>query len=312
MILVPEAQISEYTEKGYWGSKTILDYVFEHAREAPAQETLVDPYNRSDLVGGEPKRLTYAQLIEAVDRLALKLLELGIKKDDIIAVQLPNIAELVIAYLAIVRVGGIITPFGVQYRTHEIEYMFRQCDVVAYITTREFNKFNYINMIKTIALKYPNLKHIIAVGDDLPENVLSFEEIISTPIESKYPKNHLEGRQSGPNEVFTICWTSGTEADPKGVPRSHNHWIITGTLNTTMCLLPPKCTVLASFPIINMAGIGTGFMTWVANGGKLVLHHPFDTPTLLKQIPGGKDLLYHGTPRSFNSLGSIASLGRSR
>lgn len=288
MLLVSEEQIKEYSYKGYWGSKTIVDLVYEHAYEALQEETLVDPYNRKNLVGGEPKRLTNQQLIEAVDRLAVKLLELGIKKDDVIAVQLPNIVELVISYLAIARVGGIITPLGVQYRTHEVENALKQCAVVAYITTLEFNKFNYIDMIQAIAPKYPNLKHVISVGADLPENVLSFEEIISTPIPSKYSDDYLDGRQSGPNEVFTICWTSGTEADPKGAPRSHNHWIITGTLNTTICLLPPRCTVLASFPLINMAGIGAALMTWVVNGGKLVLHHPFDAPTLLQQIPGEK------------------------
>lgn len=286
MLLVSEEQIREYSYKGYWGSKTIVDLVYEHAYEALQEETLVDPYNRKNLVGGEPKRLTNEQLIEAVDRLAVKLLELGIKRDNVVAVQLPNIVELIISYLAIARIGAITTPLGVQDRTHEVEYVLEQCDPVAYITAHEFNSFNYINMIQGIAPKFSNLKHVISVGADLPENVLSFEEIISTPIPSKYSDDYLEGRQSGPNEVFTICWTSGTEADPKGVPRSHNHWIIIGTLNTTICLLPPKCTVLASFPLINMAGIGAALMTWVVNGGKLVLHHPFDAPTWLQQIPG--------------------------
>lgn len=288
MLLVPEELIEEYTKKGYWRNETIVDLVYQNARETPEDEAVVDPYNRRELVGREPKRFTYAQMIKAVDRLAFGFIELGIKKDDIIAVQLPNIVELILTYLAASRVGAIVSPLGVRYRTHEVGHALKLCAPVAYVTATTFNEFDYIQMIKGLSSKYPKLKTIIGVGvdDEISGDILSFEEIIETPFEEKYPEDHLEGRQSGPNEVFSICWTSGTEAEPKGVPRSHNHWRITGLHNPFICQLPPGSTTLASFPMINMAGIGAAFMPWVVNGGKLVLHQPFDAQIYLKQIPG--------------------------
>jgi len=290
MLLVPDEQIKEYTEKGYWGHDTIVDLVYRNARETPEEEAIVDPYNRKELVGTEPKRITYAQLIKAVDRLAIKFVELGIKKDDVIAVQLPNIVELIVTYLAASRVGAIITPLGVQYRSHEVGYVLELCEPVAYVTAATFNRFKYIEMIRKLEPKHPKLKTIIGTGvnEEIPGGVIHFEEIVNTPFEKRYSEDYLEGRQSGPNEVFSLCWTSGTEAEPKGVPRSHNHWRITGMHNPVLCEFPPRCTILASFPLINMAGIGAAFMPWVLNGGKLVLHQPFDADTYLKQIPGEK------------------------
>ena len=59
MIPVTQELIQEYSSKGYWGDKTILDYVFENAKATPDKEALVDPYNKPALVGGEAKRLTH-------------------------------------------------------------------------------------------------------------------------------------------------------------------------------------------------------------------------------------------------------------
>jgi len=288
MLLVPEELIEEYTEKGYWRNETIVDMVYKNAKETPEDEAVIDAYNRRELVGREPKRLTYAQMIQAIDRLAIKFIELGIKKDDIIAIQLPNIVELILTYLAASRMGAIISPLGVRYRTHEVGHALRSCEPVAYVAATTFNRFDNIKMLKGLIPQHPNLKTIVGVGveEEISGGILSFEEIIGTPLEEKYPEDYLEGRQSGPNEVFSICWTSGTEAEPKGVPRSHNHWRITGLHNPFICQLPQRSTTLASFPLINMAGIGAAFMPWVVNGGKLVLHQPFDANVYMKQIPG--------------------------
>lgn len=55
MILPSPEQIREYTERGLWGDKTIIDYFGEHVREAPDRFCLVDPLNRQDLTGAPRK-----------------------------------------------------------------------------------------------------------------------------------------------------------------------------------------------------------------------------------------------------------------
>ena len=116
MILASEKMIRYWTDAGAWGDKTFIDYFKEHVLADPEKICLVDPLNREALVGSKPERLTYRELDKAVDAVAEGLLAKGIKKDDIIMVQLPNIWELAMLYLAIARTGALISPMPMQWR----------------------------------------------------------------------------------------------------------------------------------------------------------------------------------------------------
>jgi hypothetical protein len=87
MILASQGMIQEWTEKGAWGKKTLIDFFKENVKKDPDKECLVDSLNKKDLVGLEPERLTYSQLDRAVDATAESLIAKGIQKDDIIMVQ---------------------------------------------------------------------------------------------------------------------------------------------------------------------------------------------------------------------------------
>ncbi len=87
-----------------------------------------------------------------------------------------------------------------------------------------------------------------------------------------------------PADAVTLCWTSGTEATPKGVPRDANTWNVLGA----GCAFAPQLTaddvILSTFPLVNMAGFGGVLVPWLLTGARLVQHHPFDMPTFLAQI----------------------------
>ncbi|MCP4123415.1 MAG: AMP-binding protein, partial [Bacteroidetes bacterium] len=164
MIPVSQEQIKEFTEKGWWGNRTILDIFFENAEKHPDAEALVDPYNRPDLAGGDVKRLTWAELANIVDCLALSFERLGIKKDDVILIQVPNIAESVIAFFAVARIGAISSPLSMMARSREVGYAIEATDAVGIITVKEFNSFNHLDMAKEFKEKYERFKYLILAG----------------------------------------------------------------------------------------------------------------------------------------------------
>ena len=90
------------------------------------------------------------------------------------------------------------------------------------------------------------------------------------------------------DDVLTICWTSGTEGMPKGVPRSHNHWIAGSIAHYDGAQIRPRDRLLNPFPLVNMAAIGGCFMSWLRAAGTLLLHHPFELPVYLQQIAAEK------------------------
>lgn len=287
MITVPQEQIREYTARGWWGTDTIVDLFLRNAEKTPASTAIVDPPNRQQFTVGQPLSLTYAETRRVMDRLASGLLSLGIGKDDIVMVQLPNVVELACVYLALARIGAIASPLPVQYRTHELRHTMSVVQPKAYITTTNFAGFNFVAMVSTIKSEFPSLQNIIALGEDLPPEVVSLASLMAGSDERALGPL-MAGREPTANDVFTICWTSGTEADPKGVPRSHNHWISIAYALVDGCDMDPGCHILNPFPFINMASIGGMFVPWLLTGGKFVLHHPLDLPVFLGQIQSEK------------------------
>ncbi len=86
------------------------------------------------------------------------------------------------------------------------------------------------------------------------------------------------------DDILTICWTSGTEGVPKGVPRSHNHWIAGSLCHYDGAQIRRGDRLLNPFPLVNMAALGGCFMSWLRAAGTLLLHHPFELPVYLQQI----------------------------
>jgi len=133
MFLTPKELIAEYTAKGWWG-EVILDDLLQRNRAAsPSRNALVDPSNREKLDGKAPRRLTWAELGDEVDRMAAAFLDLGLVKDDIVTYQTPNTVETVIIALAAARIGLIISPVVMPYRKHELDYIL---GIVKAYTTR--------------------------------------------------------------------------------------------------------------------------------------------------------------------------------
>lgn len=295
MILSSQEQIREYTEKGWWGTDTIMDLALRNAQSTPDDVALVDPPNRAQLTAGEPKRLTHAGVAEAMDRIAAGLLGAGIEQDDIIMVQLPNIAELALIYLAAGRIGAIVSPLPVQYRTHELRRVMGITEPKAFLTTTNFGDFNYVDMVQELQPEFPSLQTVIAVGDDLPAGVLSLQEMLDTPHDEASLQAYLDKHETTANDILTICWTSGTEAEPKGVPRSHNLWIWISYASIDGCEMERGFHLLNPFPLINMAGIGGMLVPWLLIGGRLVMHHPLDLPVFLGQI-GAEQINYTVVP----------------
>jgi len=302
MILRSEAVIADYTARGWWGHETLNDMLARHVRETPGQDALVDPSNRAEITDGAPKRYTYAELDRAVNRLAARLLEQGATKDTIMAVQLPNIAELVLVYLAAAKIGAIVSPFPVQYREFELEQLGNFVEAELFITAGRIGKHLHAEMVATLQPKMPKLKKILALGQNLPDGVIALDPLLETEPDFTLLGKHVSQHLVNANDIVTICWTSGTEGRPKGVPRSHNDWIVPAYGTVDAGEIEAGWHLLNPFPLVNMAGIGGMLVPWLLTGGKLVMHHPLSLPVFLQQIAQEKIHYTVAPPALLNML----------
>jgi acyl-CoA synthetase (AMP-forming)/AMP-acid ligase II len=271
MIFASQESIREWTAKGVWGKKTLIDYFKENAAKTPDAVCLADPPNKEALVGVKPEKLTFRELDRAADAAAEAFIAKGIRKDDIIMVQLPNCWELAMLYLAISRAGALISPMPMQWRQTEIEYIAGLTEARAFITVEEFSSFKHREMVEKLQTKQPSIKNIITLTELRDMAKGSVTGILDTiPVDA--------------NDAFTLCWSSGTEAEPKGCPLSHNNWLFQGSIQYEVAPIRPGCNLITAGPLVNMASIGTVFVPWLMTGGKFCLHHPFDGPTFITQL----------------------------
>ena len=134
MILIPQAKIDEYTGRGWWGTTTLWNLFEQHVNQRPDAEAVVDAANRADFAHGEHRRLTWAQLADAVDRFCRLLLDAGVRRDERLLMQLPNGVEQYIVYLSCARLGIVITPVPVQYRENELDHILAHTQAAAVVT----------------------------------------------------------------------------------------------------------------------------------------------------------------------------------
>lgn len=273
MFLTPSERVRDYEARGWWSGEGV-DALLQRAVEAQGDSpSLVDPVNRLQLDGRDPERLSWREVGERVDALGAALLDYGLAKDDIVLAQLPNTVDAVLLFLACARLGLILSPVAMQYRMHELGHVVAKTRPKAIVTVLAFAGFDHAAQARKLG------PMVLLFGDG---NQDLREAAASADVERM--QAHVARHAPTGGEVLTICWTSGTEARPKGVPRDHNHWILNAHVVAQGTGMIPGDTLLNPFPLVNIGSIGGLVMPWLSLPARLVLHHPFDLRVFLKQI----------------------------
>lgn len=202
-----QEMINEYTGKGYWTPETFAGVWDRNAREYPSKEAIVD----------SRKRLTWSQAKTWTDRVALGLLELGLKKDDMVIFQLPNCVELCLLRVACEKAGLLFMPVVRTQRHMEMEHILASTEARAIVIPRSFRDFSYWNMIHDIRSRLPKLEFVIVAGEDVPERAISLDNMALQPVEQKYASDYLERTRCSATEFCMVLHTTGSTGFPKFV-----------------------------------------------------------------------------------------------
>ena len=296
MILTKKNRIDDFTKRGWWGEETLYSLFQDAVTSSGDQEALVDPENRADITGDAPKRLSFNEIDKTVERYASIFFEQGLRKDDIALIQLPNVVELPMVYLALSKLGIICSPIPMQYGAYEINSIIAETNPKAFISIQTFNNNAHAEQFSSA---FTNGEIKLALGEI--ENFIDLHNY--NPVSDAYESQQLYA-QDNPitaNDIFTICWTSGTTGTPKGVPRSHNLWLPMAKAAGYVSETEEGDTLLNPFPMINMASIGGFLFNWLLCKGKLIQHHPFDLNVFLNQI-ASEDVKYTIAPPAIMNM----------
>ena len=286
MILVPREKIDDYTRRGWWDERMIGEIFIEQAERLGDRLAVADPPNRMQLTGEAPLRWSWAALQDQVGRWLHILQDRGLRKDDVVVVQLPNVVELHPIYLACAIAGVVVSPVPVQYRAHELAHVVETSQArVAICATRVGNHHAAEHWLANRGQLH-GLQEVWSLGLDAPAGAFDLgPALASAPAwDAQRMRAHMSEIGLSAHDVVTICWTSGTEARPKGVPRNHNEWLIIGRSVIDGGQIPTGAQMVIPFPFVNMAGVSTSLMAWLLAGCGLHQHHPFDLDVFIQQL----------------------------
>lgn len=199
--------IDEYVAKGYWNEITMVDIFEEDAKNYPYKEAVVD----------SNRRLTWLEVKQYSDRLAVKFLELGIERDQIIVVQLLNTVDAFVLQVAFRKAGVVNAQAIPVFRHKEMGYVLESLEAVGVVIPWRQRNFDYFQMIQDLKPNLPKLKYIFISGNKVPPGGIAINEIYQQPLEEKYTADVLENHKINAFDTSIILLTSGSTGIPKMV-----------------------------------------------------------------------------------------------
>jgi len=291
MITSSKQRITRLTDQGVWGNKVLHTFLEQNAAQVPDRVAFKDQFDRKKWTNESATQLSWRELANASENLAIQLQKAGVGQGDRVIVQLPNVVELAVIYFAFSKIGAVVSPVPIQYGQHELRKVQSVLESKYLICLAQFKD----NSLVSLASDALSMVTVLCFGKDL---------IIDS-------QDHNEQCNYAPNDanrILTICWTSGTTGTPKGVPRSHNMWVATGRLCIQAADHTTEDVLLNPFPFVNMAALG-GFMFPAAIlGCSLVFHHPIDVPVFLQQMQDEKISYTLAPPALLNQLAKSEDL----
>jgi 2,3-dihydroxybenzoate-AMP ligase len=255
----PPEFAKRYREKGYWLDRTL------------AQEYRIafDKYEKRVALLDRDRSITYGELDRMSDNLALNLLEAGFQSLDRVVVQLPNVSEFVVLYLALQKIGGVPIAALMPHRFAEISQFVELSGAVACVVPDNQGDFDYCAMVDRIRQKSPRLRYGIVLGPARP-GFLSLADLIEKP--AKLPKSALSEIKIDPDDPAIFQLSGGTTGIPKLIPRTHNDYAYNTKMASAVCAVGENSVLLVILPIAhNLPLACPGIQGFLFHGGRAVL-----------------------------------------
>ena len=251
-------------------------------------------------------KISYKKLRDIADRLATALVNLGLKKGDVVAIMIPNFPQFIVSYYGILKAGGIATACSVLHTEHELAYQLN--DAGAEIIIAWDNQVEKINKIK----ERTRLRHVIITNvlDYAPMATRNPPEIAGTlqfinlinntkPNPPKFDTNAKE-------DIVCLQYTGGTTGLPKGAMLTH-HNIVSNCMAIFAWggqeLRRGKETILTNLPLFHIYGQTVCMNVHIYMGSTIALNpDPRDQKSLFELIKATHPTMFPGVPTMYMRL----------
>ena len=259
VVRFPPEFAARYRAKGYWQDRSLRDTFDEVFNRFAERVAIID----------RELSITFAQLDERATRLALNLLDEGLKPLDRVVVQLPNVVEFAYLYFALQKLGCIPIMALPTHRYREMSQFAELSGAAACATLDRARDFDYREMVGRIREANNSVRFGIILGD-APAGFLSLGELIERP--SKHSVDDLRKIQIDPEDPAVFQLSGGTTGIPKLIPRTHNDYIYNSKIASEVTGVGADQIFLDVLPLAhNLPLACPGLQGYLLHGGRMVL-----------------------------------------
>ncbi|GHJ41195.1 (2,3-dihydroxybenzoyl)adenylate synthase [Streptomyces sp. TS71-3] len=248
----PQSLAERYRGAGYWAGRPLDHLLREQAGHAP---------DRVALVGAGGDRWTYAELDARADRTAAGLRGIGIGPRDRVVVQLPNTADFVVLFFALLRTGAIPVLALPAHRESEIVHIAEVSGATAYAIPDVHDGYDHRLLARALRKAVPSVVHVLVAGE--PEEFTPLSAVDGEPMALPAPD---------PGDVALLLLSGGTTGKPKLIPRTHDDYAYNVRASVEMCGFDASTVYLVVLPTAhNFALACPGLLGALMAGGTVVL-----------------------------------------
>jgi acetyl-CoA synthetase len=180
---------------------------------------------KSEIEDGTMRALTYKQLRDEVNKMAAALRSLGLGKGDAIGVFMPMVPEIVVAMVAIIKIGGIFLPLFSGFGAAAIVSRLNDANAKALFTgagTYRRGKFCPMKPIADHAVaQIPTLRHLVVLNQAGEWLIEDLSSDAGPPTKLPGPFDDAPTERTSAEDPMMIIYTSGTTGRPKGAVHTH-------------------------------------------------------------------------------------------
>lgn len=227
-----------YLDAGWWTNETLHGWIKQRALDAGDQP----------VINTGSSTITYNELAKTVERVASNFFRLGLRAGDIVTVQLPNIPEFLIAYLAICRLGAIVSTAHTPYRAADLRLLLSHGRARAFVGLTQAKDYSPTGVVAELMSELPLLEHVIGVGEP-QQGVVPWSDLLTgTP-------QFSEDVAPVPTDPFLLLFTSGTSASPKAVPLTYQAMLGNARMGAPEHEITAKDRILSAAPFTHLFGL---------------------------------------------------------
>lgn len=286
----------------------LFDFLGQSARKYPDQPCTIF----------KGASITYQDMDRLTDRLAAALHHLGIQKGDRVGIFIPNTPQFVLAYFAVLKIGGIVVATNPMYTGREIKHQANDSGMELMIVMSNFyHRVKEVQaetgikklLVTNIKETLPPLKSVLftlfkekkaGFRVTLEEGDLWMQDLMD-----QFQPEDLPQVEVGPDDPAIFQYTGGTTGIPKAAVALHRN-LVANTLQIKSWIptaVEGEEVVLMAIPLYHVYGMVCGMNFGLALGAALVMvPDARDIEDVVINLEKYNATIFPGVPALYNAI----------